>query len=447
MADRHAETGGGTTAIVVKGYPRLSETFIAQEILGLQRLGQRQLIVSLRRPTDPAVHPVHREIAAPVLYLPEYLHDEPRRVRRGWAWARRQPGYRAARDVFLADLARDRTRNRIRRFGQACVMAAELPGEVGWLHTHYLHTPCSVTRYAAMIRGLGWSFSAHAKDIWTTPAWELREKLADAAWGVTCTAVNRDYLAGLAGNADGVALVYHGLDLSRFPEPAPRPPRGGSDADDPVRLLSVGRLVEKKGFDVLLEALSRLPAAVHWRWTHIGGGELSARLKSMAGALGLAGRIEWLGAQAQGRVVEAYREADLFVLAAKVAGDGDRDGLPNVLMEAQATGLCCLATEVSAIPELIEDGRTGRLVPAEDAAALAHALVALIRSPEERARLGLAGAERVRRDFAFETGLARLAERFGLGRPAGEPAGRDDRQGSGRSSRIGPQKLKPMPTV
>jgi glycosyltransferase involved in cell wall biosynthesis len=265
-----------------------------------------------------------------------------------------------------------------------------------------------------MMRGLGWSFSAHAKDIWTTPARELREKLADAAWGVTCTAVNQEYLGGLAGDPRKVSLVYHGLDFARFPAPRPRPPRDGRDPSDPVRLLSVGRAVEKKGFDVLLRALARLPEGLAWRWVHIGGGELAGALKAQATSLGLSDRIDWLGPQAQGRVIQAYREADLFVLAAKIASTGDRDGLPNVLMEAQATGLCCLATDVSAIPELIRDGETGRLVPPEDVAALAEALAGLIADPDERARLGEAGAVRVRRDFAFEAGLAALAEKFGL---------------------------------
>ena len=409
--------GSGTAdgvAIVVKGYPRLSETFIAQEILGLQRLGQDQLIVSLRRPTDGQVHPVHREITAPVLYLPEYLHEAPRRVWRGWRWARRQPGYTAAQRAFLADFRRDRTRNRVRRFGQACVLAAELPERIGWLHSHYLHTPCSATRYAALIRGLGWSFSAHAKDIWTSPTWDLRAKLADAAWGVTCTEVNRRYLAGLSDHPERIDLVYHGLDFARFPAPGPRPPRDGRDPNDPVRLLSVGRAVEKKGFDVLLTALARLPADLAWHWQHVGGGALADRFKAQAASLGLGDRITWLGAQAQARVVQAYAEADLFVLAAKVARDGDRDGLPNVLMEAQASGLCCLATTVSAIPELIEDDVTGRLVGPDDVGALTEALRVLIVDPVQRQRLAAAGADRVRRDFAFERGLHQLAERFGL---------------------------------
>ena len=229
-------------AVVVKGYPRLSETFIAQEILGLERRGVEQLIVSLRHPTDPHLHDLHREISADVLYLPEYLKDDPERVARARRWAETQPGFAAARAAFEADLRRDRSANRHRRFGQACVFAHELPADIGWLHTHYLHTPASVTRYAALILGLPWSFSAHAKDIWTSPDWDLQEKLKDAAWGVTCTKVNADHLNRLAGRSDAVELVYHGLDFSRFPEPPDeRAARDGSR--DPVRILSVGRLV------------------------------------------------------------------------------------------------------------------------------------------------------------------------------------------------------------
>src|SRR5690606_24540147 len=136
-------------AVVVKGYPRLSETFIAQEILGLERRGLALTIVSLRHPTDPAIHPMHREIGAPVLYLPEYLYQEPSRVLRAWRAVRRLPTYRAARRLWLRDLERDRTSNRGRRFGQALVLAHELPPDVGLLYAHYLHTPASVTRYAA----------------------------------------------------------------------------------------------------------------------------------------------------------------------------------------------------------------------------------------------------------------------------------------------------------
>jgi glycosyltransferase involved in cell wall biosynthesis len=341
-----------SVAIVLKGYPRLSETFIAQEILGLQRRGLKLRLYSLRHPTDPARHPIHDEICAPVTYLPEYLRQEPLRVVRGWLAARRRPGYGAARRQWLRDLRRDPTPNRIRRFGQACVLAAELPAGVVRLHAHFLHTPGSVARYAAEMTGLPWSCSAHAKDIWTTPAWEKREKLRDLDWLVTCTAVGRDHLASLGPGGPGkVALLYHGLDLERFPPPTgPRPPRDGRDAEDPVVLLSVGRAVEKKGYPNLLRALAALPAELHWRFVHIGGGDLAAALRAEATRLGLADRIDWCGAQPQDVVLAAYRGADIFALASRIAEDGDRDGLPNVLMEAQSQELACLATKISAPP-------------------------------------------------------------------------------------------------
>ncbi|KAA1055520.1 glycosyltransferase [Azospirillum argentinense] len=402
-----------TIAVIVKGWPRLSETFIAQEILGLERRGLRQLIVSLRQPTDKAVHELNRRVTAPVTYLPEYLHDAPARLLRALAAARRRPGWAAARAAWLADLRRDPSRNRVRRFGQACVLAAELPADVTWLHTHFLHTPASVARYAALLTGLPWSFSAHAKDIWTSPDWDLRDKLAEARWGVTCTALGLARLRALAPEPERVNLLYHGLDFSRFPDPPEaRPARDGSDSADPVRLLSVGRAVEKKGFDLLLDALARLPAGLHWRWTHIGGGDRLPALKAQAAALGLEGRIDWQGAKAQDAVIAQYRRADLFVLPCRTARDGDRDGLPNVLMEAQSQGLACLSTRAAAVAELIEDGVTGTLVDPEDSVALAGALESLLRDPARRAALGAAGAARVRRDFGSDSGIDRLHDRF-----------------------------------
>ena len=409
----------GTIAIVLKGYPRLSETFIAQEILALERRGLVLRLYSLRHPTDGATHPVHREIRAPATYLPEYLGGEPRRVLAGWRRARRLSGYRRARRAFLKDLARDPTPNRLRRFGQACVLAAELPGEVVWLYAHFLHTPASVTRYAALMTGLPWSASAHAKDIWTTPDWEIREKLRAAEWVTTCTANGRDRLAALAPSPERVALNYHGLDFTRFPAPErARPPHDGGARARAVTLLSVGRAVEKKGYEDLLQALARLPKDLHWRLVHVGDGARREALRAQGARLGLGARIDWRGALPQEQVLTLYRSADLFVLASRIARDGDRDGLPNVLMEAQSQGLACLSTRVSAIPELIEDGDTGVLTPPGDVAALAGALARLIRNPQERARLGAAGAARVRACFTMAAGIDALAARLGPPPPA-----------------------------
>ena len=404
----------GPVAFVLKGYPRLSETFIAQEIRALEECGLDIRIVSLRHPTDPATHPVHREIRAPVLYLPEYLYQEPRRVWRGWRAARQLPGYRVARRAWLADLVRDRTPNRIRRFGQALVLAAEAPETIIRFHAHFMHTPGSVARYTAMMRGQPFSISAHAKDIWTIPTWEKKEKLAAADWTVTCTSGHRYHLADLT-EPGKVTLSYHGLNLDRFPpRPEPRNPKDGSDAFNPVVILSVGRAVEKKGYDVLLRALARVPNTVHWRFIHVGGGALATKLHAMANDLHIGNCVDFRGALAQESVLELYREADLFVLASRIAKGGDRDGLPNVLMEAQSQGLACVASDTAAIPELIIDCETGRLVPPEHPQALADMIAALCGDPALRAQLGAAGERRVRGQFGMDADLAVLADRFGV---------------------------------
>jgi glycosyltransferase involved in cell wall biosynthesis len=405
-------------AFVLKGYPRLSEAFVAQEIAALERRGLDILIVSLRRPTDDRLHPVHREIRAAVHYLPEYLWRQPLRVLRAWWAVRKLPTYAEARAQWLRDLRRDPTPNRVRRFGQALVLAAELPADITRLHAHFLHTPASVARYCAVLRSLPWSGSAHAKDIWTTPEWEKREKLADCEWLVTCTRANRDHLAALAPPGR-VELVYHGVDLARFP--VNRVVRGASDGSDPrhpVVVLSVARLVEKKGTDVLLDALARLPAGLHWRLTHVGGGPLKREMEKRAQKLGIAGRIAWRGALAQDELLLEYRKADLFALACRIARDGDRDGLPNVLAEAQSQGLACLATRVSAIGELIRDQSTGVLVNEADTVAFAAALEALIRDAPRRRALGDAGQARLAREFSLEANFERLAAKFALGSDA-----------------------------
>jgi glycosyltransferase involved in cell wall biosynthesis len=395
-------------AVVLKGWPRLSETFIAQELRALEERGFSLRLYSLRHPTDRHVHPLNRAVQAPVVYLPEYLWHAPGRVVRGWRVARRLPGYAAARRAWLRDLWRDRTPNRIRRFGQALVLAAELPPDVGHLYAHFLHTPASVARYAALMRGLGWSVSAHAKDVWTTPDWEKSEKLAEAAWAVTCNAAACDHLSALAAGKS-VALVHHGVDAARFPPAPARPHRDGGDPGEPLILLSVGRAVPKKGFPDLLAALARLPRDLHWRLVHVGGGPLLPQLQAQAAALGLAGRIEWRGARAEDDVRSAYRMADLFALASRVMPDGDRDGIPNVVAEAMSQGLAVVATTAGAISELVAHGQTGLLVPPEDPAALAHALAALIRDPARRLAFGTAGEKRIRQDFLAARGFDRIA--------------------------------------
>jgi len=406
-------------AFVLKGYPRLSETFIAQEILGLERAGLPLEIISLRRPTDTKHHPVHDEIMANVMYLPEYVKDEPLRCFRAWLKVRKLAGYPAALTAFRRDWARDRTSNRARRFVQAMVLAAERQGAVSALHAHFIHTPASVVRYAATMLQLGWSCSAHAKDIWTSENWDLADKLAEADWVVTCTRNGWATLTSLAKDPARVHLSYHGLDLSRFSHFGNRlHTRDASSTAEAVRIVSVGRAVTKKGYDTLLDGLALLPRDVHWTFAHAGGGTLLEDLMQQADRLGIADRITWHGAMAQEEVLKLYRESDVFVLPCRIAPDGDRDGLPNVLVEAASQALACVSTNISGVPELIDDGSHGLLVDADDPKSLADALARTARDPVLRARLGAAAESKVREHFDHQASVGQLMSLF-AGRDAG----------------------------
>ncbi len=172
---------------------------------------------------------LHDALKAKIHYLPEYLYEEPLRVLKGLASSVRLPGFGAALGLWLKHLVRDPTPNRVRRFGQAAVLAREASPDLKFIYAHFLHTPSSVALYASIMRGVEWGFSAHAKDIWKSPDWEKRDKLERSTFGVTCTRLGAEHLRSLSADPAKLDLVYHGLDLSRFPSPPPpRPPRNGS---------------------------------------------------------------------------------------------------------------------------------------------------------------------------------------------------------------------------
>jgi glycosyltransferase involved in cell wall biosynthesis len=384
--------------VVVKGWPRLSETFVARELVGLEARGFDLRLIALRQPAETLRHPIHDRLRASVLYLPEHLSAAPMRVSRAWNRARVLPGWTAAHRALREDLRVDPSRNRLRRFGQALVLATEADPAIGLLYAHFLHTPASVARYAALLMGRPWAVSAHAKDIWTSPEADLATKLADCAFAVTCSATGAARLSALS--ARPVALAYHGLDRDGF-GPAPRRERRGG----PVRLLSVGRLVPKKGYRDLLHALARLPAEPTWHYEHVGGGVEAGDLRRLARDLDLEARITWHGPLTAPDVLAAYRRAEIFVLASRIADDGDRDGVPNVILEAMSQRLPCVATCLPAIEEVLGDGTEGLLVPPGDPAALAGAMARLIGDPALRAAMGEAAEGRVHRDFSHEPGL------------------------------------------
>jgi glycosyltransferase involved in cell wall biosynthesis len=382
-------------------------TFVAQELVGLEKEGLELLIATYGEP-DTIRHPIHDRLKAPVHRLPK--RPGPGRFLKAWLKVRHSAGYHEAARLFKAQIKTGRKRRQWRSFARGVMLAAEMPADVRAIYVHFIGSSATVARYASMITGLPLAASAHARDIWTSGEADIRAKLAAMQWCATCTTIGADRLRELADDPDKVQLIYHGLSFDRFPtDPPERSNADGFDPAAPVQLLSVGRAVEKKGFDVLIEALAMLPPDLHWRWTQVGDGKVIEQLRKRANELGLSDRIEWLGARDQSAVIELYRSSDLFVLPCREASDGDRDGLPNVLMEAQSQALACLSTEFSEIPELIVNGETGVLVPPGEVAPLAEALQRLMCSPEERKRLGMAGYHRVRSAFESESGIQRIA--------------------------------------
>ena len=274
---------------------------------------------------------------------------------------------------------------------------------VGHLHAHFIHSPAAVAYLAFLAAGPPFSVTAHAKDLYTTLPRNLRIRARAARFIITCTRFNAAHLAGIV--SAGMHVVYHGTDLRRF-----APDR--SDVE-PQRILSVGRLVTKKGFNDLVDALGLLQKkGLRIRADIYGGGPLRDELEARALRLGLEGRLTFHGARLQDEIRAAYRRAAVFVLAPVVMDDGDRDGIPNVLVEAMASGVPVVATRISGIPELITDGIDGLLVNEHDPVALAGAIERVLLDSELGARLGRAGRRRVERDFDLVANTRRLRALF-----------------------------------
>lgn len=412
---------GPVLVMVLKGYPRISETFISNEILRLEELGFTVRIVSMRQPREPFHHASVGRIRAEVVYLPErilpwlpvLLYAN---VRAALAAPR---GYWRAFRRMLAHLCQTRRSATLKHLLQAgyLVRRALRPGETAHLHAHFAHSPTSVALGAGLIAGLPVSFTAHAKDVWTQDPARLADKIGQAAFVVTCTEANRRYLSRLSPNGTPIFGVYHGIDLSLF--------RGGPRPDAPAppyRLLSVARLTAKKGLDTVLDALAVLAGrGVDFTCDLIGEGEERAALGAQAARLGLAGRVRFHGTLPHERVLDFYRQADAFVLGCRILANGDRDGVPNVVVEAMAMGVPVAATDVSALPELARNECTALTCPPENPLALAGNLERLLTDLPLRTRLVAAARQAVARDFDNTVTIRRLAAIFAG--QAGDPVG------------------------
>jgi glycosyltransferase involved in cell wall biosynthesis len=438
MRERPLTDRPASVAYVLKAYPRLSEPYIHSEIHRLERLGVSLRLYSIK-PAETAERgprqPVLDRIRAQPVYLPAVQSVSGVSAARwlagnlrpflgplGRTLRQRPSGTIRAAAAAGAQAVRARPRRfsaprkvYMKEFLQAVALSDHLldAPDVRHLHAHYAHGSTTVAWLAARITGLSFSFTAHAKDVYSeslNPAGLLRRKLLQARFAVTCTGAGADHLRRIAPTAH-VHLVYHGLadDLQRACEREPeRTPRNGA-----LRLLGVGRLVEKKGFDTLVDACAELRRdGIPFVATIAGpDGPHGPRVRERIAAHGLGDQIHLAGPMSQLELLDEYTRADVLCLPCRIVG-ADRDGIPNVLVEAMASGTPVLSTAISGIPELVTEEVDGLLVAPGDPGAIAAALRRLYEDPALGARLGGAARDTVRERFDGDRLAARLRDLF-----------------------------------
>ena len=383
--------------VIVNGFPRLSETFILYELLDLERRGLTLHLVALRYPEEVVQQDALGDLKATVEYLPDlavYDRKLARRVAHAMLFARGPGGYLNGLGEVIA--APDHDSSRLK---QAVLLAHRIV-RLGAppVYIHFTHKPATVGRFAATLARVPYALSAHAKDVWLTPPNELASKVRGAETVLTCTEEAQRYLARLSGGRVPVRLARHGVEVP--PEPQPPP------ANEVPVVLGVGRLVQKKGYDVVLRAAGELrDRGIDFRLRIVGEGEEWPRLQRLVHELSLADRAIFLGPLTQDEVAAEYARADVFALGCRQLPDGDRDGTPNVIVEAMARGIPVVSTSMPAIAEAIVDGESGLLAPPGDSAALADALARALADARLRQRLGEAARARAIERFDRQANL------------------------------------------
>ncbi|MBH0203524.1 MAG: glycosyltransferase [Nitrospira sp.] len=390
---------------LLKIFPKVSETFILQEVLDLEALGVNLTIFALQRPTDRITHGLADHVLASIMYLPDSFLT----VRHSPLWAHLRLFIESPRR-YLSTLRfwlQTVDRPSWSKFVQAGSLATALQDHhIDHLHVHFANTPTSVAELTHRFTGIPYSMTGHAKDIFLATPATLGRKMHHAEFVVTCTEHNRRYLQNLCDNDTPLYCLYHGLNLDRFDQL--RTNHRVRRSTTPT-IVSVGRFRDKKGFPTLVRACHLLAIRGHRFCCRIVGcGPLQAELETLLHELNLEQVVTLVGQKTLEEVVAFYQEADIFALPCQVSQDGDRDGIPNVLMEAMACRLPVVTTEVSGIPELVRHDDNGFLVPQRDPEALALALAHLIESPALRERLGQAGRETIEQRFSSSQGSQRL---------------------------------------
>ena len=412
---------GPEIGYIMKGYPRLTDVFINNEIYLLESMGLRLHIFSAKKPRGEKIHAVVTDIQATVTYLPEVssisgtnlllwlFHNVPQFVPSHLYVCRLHPG-RYIRAFLQAVAMSFRYRSTafwppkkvlIQEFLQAGYIAQRVleSGRIGHLHGHFCHGSTTITMFVSRLSGIPFSFTAHAKDIYLqklNPSDLLATKIRQAQFVVTCTEANHTYLKSVCPDVSSIHTIYHGLDTSIF-----TPAVHHSDDHTIPLILSVGRFVEKKGFACLVQACRILKDRGYAFQCRLLGeaDDQTDRIKQLISELTLENTVFLDGPVTQEELIHIYRECTIFALPCQILDNGDRDGIPNVLVEAMAMEIPVVSTDISGIPELIEHRIDGLLVPQKDASALAAALEELLKDPSFRRRLGQSGRDKVQRLF------------------------------------------------
>ncbi|MDE3132209.1 MAG: glycosyltransferase [Acidobacteriota bacterium] len=406
--------GSVDLAVLVHEFPKLSETFVLADLLALEQRGVRLHVFSLRRPPADLIQNGASPLRAPVEYLPEISGRQLTLLTRA-LHARMLARAPARYAAGLAEIYASPDYSRLRLTQAALLAGGLLRLGTPPLYIHFAHKPATVGRFASLMLGTPFAISAHAVDVWASPPKELRAKLRDASVVLACYAEAQRHLERLAGGHTPVLLARHGVEI---------PALWSHTESTPPTVLAVGRLVEKKGFDTLLRAVALLGDTVPEFRLHIAGdGPLWPSLARLTGELGLGEVVRFLGPLTPSELERHFASAGVFALPCRVAADGNRDGLPNTILEAMARELPVISTTLPSVQEAISDGVEGRLVPPGEAEPLASALRELLCDAQLRRRLGAAARDRVARDHNREATAplvhAALAEAGLLGGAAG----------------------------
>ncbi|MCB0211376.1 MAG: glycosyltransferase [Anaerolineae bacterium] len=394
---------------VVHTFPRLTLTFVLREILALEAMGVEVVVFSLKHPDQTLVHPEFQQMVAPILYVPKWnqsLKSSLMTAVRLLSFCRYP--HRLARIALF--ILQNRDKAVLYNFFQAIWMARQMQHlGITHLHAHAATVETLVAMFAAQLSGKSYSFTAHASDIFPRQEY-LTEKLNDARFAVAISEYNRTFLIEHHGDEDighKIHVVHCGVDLKQYP------PLETAARSNPFTMITVARLAEQKGHHILLKALSILRSqGREFCCIVVGEGPQFDALQTMAKTEGLADAVDFKGGQTTQTVRMLLQQADLFVLPCVRTENNMMDGIPVALMEAMALGVPVVSTYLSGIPELIENEKSGFLVPEKDAAALACVIAQIMDNRFELAPIRAAARLKIEQAFAAETNAAALDQLF-----------------------------------